>query len=187
DSIVLGPGIGRAAETAEALAAVLATEKPLLIDADALRLTAGKKEEIKKVQNLILTPHPGEMQVVLKGLGREDLLTAEREEQAKTVAQELGAVVVLKGQGTLIAGPGGRIAINTSGNNALASGGTGDVLSGLIGGFSAQGYSGWDAACLGVYVHGRAAEIAVGAKRSLIADDLLNHIGEVFCELSPFE
>ncbi|MFO7820487.1 MAG: NAD(P)H-hydrate epimerase, partial [Lentisphaeria bacterium] len=63
DSIVLGPGIGRAAETAEALAAVLATEKPLLIDADALRLTAGKKEEIKKVQNLILTPHPGEMQV----------------------------------------------------------------------------------------------------------------------------
>jgi NAD(P)H-hydrate epimerase len=100
---------------------------------------------------------------------------------ARETAARLGAIVVLKGAQTLVAAPDGRLSLNPSGNPALASGGTGDVLTGLIGGFLAQGLAPWDAARLGVYLHGLAADYFAGryGPRSLVAGDLLDLFPEV--------
>ena len=100
---------------------------------------------------------------------------------ARETAARYGVVVVLKGAQTLVAAPDGRVSLNPTGNPALASGGTGDVLTGLIGGFLAQGLAPWDAARLGVYLHGLAADYfaAQYGPRSLIAGDLLELFPEV--------
>ncbi|MCK5804575.1 MAG: bifunctional ADP-dependent NAD(P)H-hydrate dehydratase/NAD(P)H-hydrate epimerase, partial [Lentisphaeria bacterium] len=96
------------------------------------------------------------------------------------------AFVVLKGRGTLLAAPDGRITINTSGTTGLATAGSGDVLAGLLGGLLAQGFRPWDALRLGVFAHGQAAAEAPERDRALVADDLPSHIATVFRHLSPF-
>lgn len=186
DSVVLGPGIGRAPETATVIQAVLRKDVPLLIDADALHFVTDLKSDLKNAKDVVLTPHPGEMKTLLKGFGMTQLIDASRTIQAVAVAEEVGAVTVLKGQGTVIAEPSGRTLINTSGNNGLASAGAGDVLSGLLGGFIAQGYPRGDAAALAVFIHGRAAEVIPRQNRTLIADDLQERLAKVFRELTPF-
>lgn len=186
DSVVMGPGIGRAEETATVIQAVLRKDLPLLIDADALHFVAEMKTDLKKAKDVVLTPHPGEMKTLLNGFGMTHLIDAPRTRQAAAVAEEVGAVTVLKGQGTVIAEPGGRTLINTSGNNGLASAGAGDVLSGLLGGFIAQGYQTGDAAALAVFIHGRAAELPPRQNRTLIADDLQERLAKVFRALTPF-
>jgi NAD(P)H-hydrate epimerase len=109
---------------------------------------------------------------------------ADRLRTARENAARTKAVVVLKGAQTVVADPGGRVSVNSTGNPALASGGTGDVLTGLIGGFLAQKMSSWDAARLGVYLHGLAADywVATHGPRGLIAGDLLQVFPEVLKE-----
>jgi len=107
---------------------------------------------------------------------------ADREGTAKAFAMQYGCGVVLKGHGTVIAAPDGRLAVNPTGNSGLASGGTGDVLAGLIGGLLAQGMLAFDAACLGVYLHGLAADIVAerASKRGMIARDVIRALPEAW-------
>lgn len=187
DSIILGPGIGQTDELPEVVKAILQLGKPSVIDADALRLIATDPGIISAGQtsSTVLTPHPGEMKMLLNAFDLANLVNAGRREQALALAEKLTATVVLKGPGTVIATPEKEIAINTSGSHALSTAGTGDVLSGLIGGLTAQGISPATAAKLGTFIHGRAAEMRGISRRSLIADDLLDAVGDVFHELTP--
>ena len=186
DAVVFGPGVGRHPSVREVLEFLLGTDLPLLIDADGLRLLADLPPPSGRGAPLVVTPHPGEMRALLSGFGLERLVDSPRREQASELAQRHGLWVVLKGMGTVVAAPDGRTAINTSGDSGLASGGSGDVLSGLLGGLLAQGQEPWDALRLGVFLHGLAAELAVDSGRALVADDLLGRIGAAFRELTPF-
>lgn len=183
-ALALGPGLGTHPETVE-LVRHLARHQPLplVLDADGVNALAGEPEILKDAAGpRILTPHPGEMARLLGTTTREvqeDRLLAAREAASRT-----GAVVVLKGAQTLVAAADGRFSINGTGNPALASGGTGDVLTGLMGGFLAQDLGAWDAARLGVYLHGLAADFfaAQYGCRGLIAGDLLAIFPEVLHE-----
>jgi len=126
------------------------------------------------------------MRAVLAGCGLAEYISRSRPEQALAVARRYGAYVVLKGLGTVLASPDGLWSVNTSGSNALATGGSGDVLAGMLGGMLAQGVPVWDALRVGVHTHGLAAEWTRIASRSLTADDLLECIGPAFRELTPF-
>lgn len=156
---VLGPGFGlhpATVELSQKLCAELAL--PMVIDADALTALSGQLYHVRRAQRpRILTPHPGEMARLLQV--SKDEIQEDRLRAARLASRESGAVVVLKGAATVIAAPDGREAINASGNPGLASGGTGDVLAGLIGALLAQGYEPFSAACLGVFLHGLAADI----------------------------
>jgi len=187
-AVLVGPGVGPAAGIVRILEEVLQTNAPLVVDADALRIVPAVAALMRKRAPIpaVLTPHPGEMRAILEGLGAPGLLSAERAEQACFAARECGAVVVLKGRGTVVAAPDGRTAINTTGNNGLASGGSGDVLAGLTAGLLAQGYGAFDAARIAVYVHGRCAELAGCGRRALIADDLIEVLGAAWKDVTPF-
>ena len=185
-AVVFGPGAGADAGLVPALAAILHSSLPVVVDADGLRCLAQHPELLKRDAATLLTPHPGELRDLLNGFGLSELRDAERLRQAAALAARTQAVVVLKGQGTVVAAPDGRAAINTSGNSGLASAGTGDVLAGILGSLLAQGVNAWDAACLGVFVHGLAAELVPGGSRALTADDLIEHIGAAFQRLTPF-
>ena len=132
----------------------------------------------------ILTPHPGEM-ARLVGLTTPEV-QARRLDLARETAAKFGVTLVLKGAQTVVAAPDGRACLNSTGNPALASGGTGDVLTGLIGGFLAQGLAPWDAARLGVYLHGLAADFFVShhGPRGMIAGDLLAVLPQMLAEFS---
>ncbi|MEM7411072.1 MAG: NAD(P)H-hydrate dehydratase [Myxococcota bacterium] len=158
DAVGLGPGIGRGEETLAWVRAVSKRiESPLALDADALFAFAGDLEPLRgRPGATVLTPHPGEAGALLDlsaATINEDRLGAARELAART-----GAVVVLKGAGTVIASPDEYERINPTGGPALATGGTGDVLLGAITALLAQGVGVFDAACLGVYLHGAAAD-----------------------------
>ncbi len=157
-AVVVGPGFGLGEGAAELLAQVLASVAvPTVIDADALTLLA-RDPGIMPADHppLILTPHPGEM-ARLMGITPSQV-QQQRLEAARGLAGRLGVFLVLKGAGTVVAGPDGRMAINTSGNYLLATAGSGDVLSGIIGGLLARGLRPWNAACLGVFLHGLIAD-----------------------------
>jgi hydroxyethylthiazole kinase-like uncharacterized protein yjeF len=187
DVITMGPGMSQAPQTVKLIQRVVAeVDKTLVLDADALnafkdggtkKLAAAQKKFSKRT--VILTPHPGEMARLLSILPRD--VQADRANAALEVAQATGAIVVLKGAGTLVC-DGKRLYENTTGNPGMATGGTGDVLAGLLGALAGQGLSGFDAAVLAVYLHGLAGDIA--AKRtgewSLIAGDLVNALPEAF-------
>lgn len=156
--LLLGPGMGRGPGL-EALAARLAAECgiPLIIDADGLNNIAPKKELLKRrTAPTIVTPHPGEMARLTGATAQA--VNADRLNCAKTFAKEYNCVTVLKGARTVIAAPDGTAFINPTGNQNLASGGTGDVLGGMIAGFIAQGLPPLNAAALAVYLHGMAAD-----------------------------
>ncbi|QJA06463.1 NAD(P)H-hydrate dehydratase [Thermosulfurimonas marina] len=156
---VLGPGFGLS-EAAGQLARRLARELPVptVLDADALTALSGRLEELKEARApRVLTPHPGEMARLL-GLPKEEI-QARRLEIAREAARKSHQVVVLKGAATVVAAPDGREAVNSAGNPGLAQGGTGDVLSGLLGALLAQGYEPFEAACLAVYLHGAAGDL----------------------------
>ena len=131
----------------------------------------------------VLTPHPGEMSRLL------DLPTAQvqadRLQAARALAVESGAVVVLKGQRTVVARPDGFAAVNPTGNPGLAKGGTGDVLAGLVGALLARGCDAWTAAVAGVFVHGRAGDLAAArlGQESLLAGDVVDALGEAIRSL----
>lgn len=161
--LVIGPGMGGSSASAEMLASALHSRSPAVLDADALNLLAGSEAlRIQLVQRkapCILTPHPLEAARLLGITAAE--VQADRPSAARALAGRLAATVVLKGSGTVIAARDGAIVINTTGNPALATAGTGDVLSGLCGSLLAQGWPEWEAALAGVWLHGMAADVLV--------------------------
>lgn len=142
---------------------------PMLVDADALNLLAQEPSCITEIEGpRLLTPHPGEM-ARLTGLRTTDI-QADRLKAADWLAKaEIRAgheiITVLKGAGTVICSSKGGWAVNSSGNSGLAVGGTGDVLAGFIGGLLVQGYIPWEAAAIGVFLHGLAADLLVQEQR----------------------
>ena len=158
DCVVIGPGLGLSLAAVQTLRYWLAQETPVLLDADALNLMAVDESLRSLVRTrrsaTVITPHPGEA----AGLWGQTVEVHQRNVCAQALAQQLQVVCVLNGPSTVIAQPDGRLYINTTGNAGLASGGTGDVLSGIIGSLMAQGLSAFDAACAGAYVHGTAAD-----------------------------
>lgn len=181
DVVALGPGISTEPATQDFVRDLVAgLTKPAVIDADGLNALAGHTELIEKCQlPLVLTPHPGEMARLL------GIKTAEvqdnRIEAVTAVAAKWGAVVVLKGARTLIAAPDGSLYINPTGNPGMATGGSGDVLTGIIAGLMAQGLSPVQAAAAGVFFHGMAADHAVLSKGEpgLVAGDILDALPAV--------
>ncbi len=182
--LVVGPGLGTAPQTAALVNQVVRTlPQPLVVDADALNtlelagLVPGRGDLVR-----ILTPHPGEM-AGLTGLSVAEV-QADRLQVAAGFAREHGVVVVLKGAATVIAGPDGRLAINSSGNNGMGTGGMGDVLAGLIAGLVAQEVEAFQAACLAVYAHGRAGDIlAETGPYGYLASELAAGLPQVWAEL----
>lgn len=175
-ALAIGPGLGQSGELSKLIATLVATVKvPTVIDADGLNLLANQLDCLLQRcdQPLVITPHPGEM-ARLTGLTVAEV-EADRFDVARNFAVKYGVVVLLKGVRTLIAAPDGRVNINTSGNDGLASGGSGDVLTGLIGGLLAQGMDGFTAATLGAWLHGRAAELVADLQGTagMAASDLL--------------
>jgi len=177
DAVVIGPGLGRE-EGSFALAQTLVEriEQPLLVDADGLNALAAAKlaPAARRGAPLVLTPHAGELGRLLeRGSGE---IEAGRLASAREAASRAGATVVLKGDDTIVAGPGDDdLAVNRGGSPGLATAGTGDVLSGVIGAFMARGLDAFEAACAGVYVHAEAGRIAarrLGAE-SVIATDVI--------------
>ena len=185
-TVALGPGIGTHPETRELVARLMHDlAGPMVIDADGINNLAGATAGLKDAAGpRILTPHPGEM-ARLVGLTTPEV-QARRLDLARETAAQLGVTLVLKGAQTVVATPDGRASVNSTGNPALASGGTGDVLTGLIGGFLAQGLAPWDAARLGVYLHGLAADFFVSrhGQRGMIAGDLLAVWPQMLAEFS---
>jgi ADP-dependent NAD(P)H-hydrate dehydratase / NAD(P)H-hydrate epimerase len=164
DSVVIGPGLGHAPEQRALVQAfVRACPVPMLIDADGLNALApaegqpGALGMLRRQLPTILTPHPGEMGRLVGRPTRE--VQAMRPETAAALAQQTGAIVVLKGERTLVAEPDGRSAVTAAGNPGLATGGTGDVLAGVVGALLAR-HGALLAATAGVLVHGRAGDIA---------------------------
>ena len=151
-------------------------DKPVIIDADGLNLLAKMKDDVSLPSNLIITPHPKEASRLLK-IEVEEILDKPMQ-YASELSQKYKSTTVLKGHSTVICSPELEIYVNTTGNSALAKAGTGDVLTGMISGLCAQGMTCFDAAKLGVYLHGRTGEIASGmlSEYSVLASDLLNYI-----------
>ena len=185
-AVALGPGLGTHPET-QSLVRALVRDCPLpvVVDADGLNALAGHLEVLPGAAGpRILTPHPGEMARLIGATARE--VQTRRLDTAREVATVHGVFVVLKGAQTVVADPLGRVSLNPTGNPSLASGGTGDVLTGLIGGFLAQGLPPWDAARLGVYLHGLTADYLeeVIGLRGHLAGDLLTSFPELVTEFT---
>jgi ADP-dependent NAD(P)H-hydrate dehydratase / NAD(P)H-hydrate epimerase len=159
-AVVLGPGLGRdegAAEFAQGVARTV--EAPLLVDADGLNAHAGRLELFaEREAPTVLTPHEGELGRLLEIDSEE--VKSHRLACAREAAQRSAAVVLLKGDDTIVALPGGEVAVSRRGSPALATAGTGDVLSGLIGALLAKGLDAFEAACLGTLAHVLAAGAA---------------------------
>jgi NAD(P)H-hydrate epimerase len=156
-AIVIGPGLGTHAGAEALVTDLLKVDRPLVIDADGLTCLSTNLDGLASARAaVVLTPHPGEMARLLGG----DVATvqANRVETARAFAQEHRCVVVLKGACSIIAASDGAVWINPTGNAGMACGGMGDVLAGLIGALLAQGLAPADAACLGTYLHGAAAD-----------------------------
>ena len=183
-AIGLGPGIGTASETRNMLKEVLtAYQKPVVLDADALNNLAVDKELLLLVPaDSILTPHPKEFERLFGETADE----FERIELAILKAKEFKVVIVLKGHHTLIATPGGKAFYNTTGNAGMATGGSGDVLTGILTGLLAQGYTAEQTAILGVYLHGLAGDMAAEmlSMEAMIAGDIVEQIPAAFINLS---
>ena len=173
DVLVIGPGLGQGEWGRNALKILQASDKPALWDADALNLLALNPE---KRQNRVITPHPGEAARLLGCRTAE--IESDRLLAVRNLVTHYGGVAVLKGAGTLIADDQGQMAIADVGNAGMASGGMGDVLSGIIGGLLGQKLSLYDAACAGCVAHGAAADRVAARQgiRGMLASDLLPEI-----------
>jgi hydroxyethylthiazole kinase-like uncharacterized protein yjeF len=179
--LALGPGISREVETSEFVRTMMARYKlPMVVDADGLNAFEGSADKLHgKDHPLVITPHPGEM-ARLCGLTVKDILR-NRINIARTFAREHQCITVLKGHRTLVADPSGEIWVNTTGNPGMATGGTGDILTGMVAGFMAQNPDRlFEAVLAAVHLHGLAGDVArdtIG-EQCLVATDLLTGLPE---------
>ncbi len=161
DAVAVGPGIGVDAENKALIRKILKEyRKTLVIDADGLNTVASADlfEDMRTSSaDIVITPHMGEAARLL------GTMPSDREEIAQNLSALTGATAVLKGAGTVVASAGEKSYINTTGNPGMATAGSGDTLTGIIASLSAQGYSGFDAAACGVYIHGLAGDMAADA------------------------
>ena len=157
---VVGPGLGTDDHAESLVAGVLGTDVPVLVDADGLTVLARRRDLLRRAAPTVLTPHAGELARLLGGGVAREEIEARRLEHVRTAAAELSATVLLKGSTTLIAEAGRPVRVNTNGTPWLATAGTGDVLSGLIGALLAGGLAPLDGATTGAYVHSLAARLA---------------------------
>ncbi len=185
DVLALGPGLGNRADVGALVRIVLLTTptRPTVLDADALNVLAPFAAEFSdRTAPLILTPHPGEFARLLGVTTAQ--VQADRERLAADFAGRFGVVLLLKGAGTVVT-DGRHLYVNESGNPGMATGGSGDVLTGLIAALLGQGLSAFDAAALGAWIHGRAGDLAAAdlSQVALVAADLLDYLPEVFREM----
>ena len=171
--IAIGPGMGQGEWGQQMLQLAMESGLPLIVDADALNILSQSPQQYRK---WILTPHCGEAARMLGQSTQE--IQRDRFAIVRALQQTYGGIAILKGAGTLIAGPEGPIALCSGGNPGMSSGGMGDVLTGIIAGLVAQGVSLWEAACLGVCLHATAGDAAAKAagERGLLATDLMSWV-----------
>jgi ADP-dependent NAD(P)H-hydrate dehydratase / NAD(P)H-hydrate epimerase len=185
NACVIGPGAGVGERTADLVRTALSAERRLVLDADALTSFADAPErlfeQIKSVPDpqVVLTPHEGEFPRLFSDISNKHPLRSKLE-RVRAAAERSGAVVLLKGPDTVVASPDGRAAIAANAPPWLATAGSGDVLAGMIAGFLAQGVPAFEAACIGVWMHGEAAQ---EAGPGLIAEDLAETLPAVFRRL----
>jgi NAD(P)H-hydrate epimerase len=184
-AVAVGPGLGRDEETDELVRRVVgATTVPLVLDADGLNAFAGRLDALAARHGpSVLTPHPGELARLL-GRGVPEI-QADRLSAAREAAARSGAIVALKGRNTVVAAPDGEAWVNATGHPAMASGGSGDVLTGLLAARLAQGDAPDFAACLSVHLHGLAGELAADrlGGPAVPAGELLADLGSAFRRL----
>lgn len=180
NAIGIGPGIGTEKKTKEVLSELLQTSKhPLVMDADALNILASESNTLEKIpENSILTPHPKEFD----RLFGDSSCHYERLEKQLKISKEKKIYIVLKSANTAISNPEGNIYFNNTGNPGMATGGSGDCLTGIILGLLAQQYNPLDACLIGVHLHGMAGDLALteNSHESLIASEIIAHIGNAF-------
>ena len=173
DAVLIGCGLGRGWQTDALVRKLLTIEKPLVLDADGLNALSGREELLqKRAAPTILTPHEGEFLRLGGGL------SAGREAAAAAFSEKYGVYLVLKGHRTVVAALDGRLAVNGTGNSGMAKGGSGDVLAGMILSLLGQGCEAFAACCAGVWLHGRAGDLAAADKgeRGMTPTDLLEQI-----------
>jgi NAD(P)H-hydrate epimerase len=185
-AVAVGPGLGRRPGTVALVQTLIETvDLPLVLDADGLNALAEDLTLLhrKKSKSVILTPHPGEMSRLV-GSSIPDV-EAIRISVAQEFARRYDVYLILKGARTIIASPTGTVAINGSGNPGMASGGMGDVLTGILVSLLGQGYSAWDACRLGVFIHGYAADLVAREKGEIgiTATDVLEMLPYAYHEL----
>ena len=178
-----GCGLGRHPETAEALSALLdAYRKPMVLDADALNIIAASPELLESVpEGSVFTPHLGELRRLTGAWDSwEEML-----EKAVALAVKTRSCVVVKGPHSAVIAPDGQVSCNSTGNPGMATGGSGDVLTGLLTGLLASGYESFDAARLGVWLHGRAGDTAAShyGQNGMNSMDIADCLGEAFLSL----
>jgi hydroxyethylthiazole kinase-like uncharacterized protein yjeF len=185
DVLAIGPGLGPKCHGLQILRYILDRfDISIIMDADALNHISKDPGLFRTCKgSIVITPHPGEM-ARLTGMDIKDI-TESPIEVAGKFAKEMGVVVLLKGATTVVAHPDGRIYLNSTGNSGMATGGSGDVLTGLIAALVAQGYSTYDAAVYGSFIHGRAGDYAMKkwGETGLVAGDILNEIPLVFRDM----
>jgi ADP-dependent NAD(P)H-hydrate dehydratase / NAD(P)H-hydrate epimerase len=191
DAVVIGPGLGQGADVRAFVRELLSRcTKPMVVDADGLNAAStprGGASPLRRPAPTVITPHPGEMARLIDSTTAE--VQRRRVETARAFALETGAVTVLKGQRTIVADADGRAAVNPTGNPGMATGGTGDVMAGILGALVARGLPAWDAAIAGVYIHGRAGDLAarhLGAE-AMLAGDLADAVPEAIRSVSRQE
>lgn len=184
-AVVIGCGLSVCDDTKNLVQSVITNcEKPLVIDADALNCICNKPEILKNLKApAIITPHPGEMARLLHSTPKT--VNSNRENTAINFAKKFGVVTVLKGAGTIIASPDGEVYINHTGNSGMATGGSGDVLSGIIGSLLAQGAAPINAAAAGVFLHGTIGDLAAEklGKISMLPTDMIDMIPTAYLKL----
>jgi len=177
-SLVIGPGLGRDDTTAaQVRSVVLSAPVPLVVDGDALFAMAWNSEGAaallrKRTMPTVLTPHGGEYAMLAGAPPAADRMVA-----ARRLAADTGCIVLLKGPATVVAHPEGEALVVTSGDARLATAGTGDVLSGIIGGLLARGMPAYSAAAAGAWLHGQAAKLA--PNHGMVAGDIADHLPSV--------
>ena len=187
DAALLGPGLGRDPEARRLVARLLhETPCPLVLDADAIAVMEGKPEAVRPcAQPVVLTPHPGEL---ARLLGRDAAaIQRDRSAAVREAAERTGAIVALKGAGTLVAASGAPAWINLNGNPGMACGGSGDVLAGLLAGLLAQRIDPFEAACAAVWLHGAAGDIAAWrhTQAAMTAGDIVRALPAAFRQVGP--
>ena len=180
----IGPGLGTESETEKALLEFLKqSQNPLLLDADALNIISKNQDNLNSIpKDSVITPHPKEFERLF-GKTKDSF---QRLNLAKTKAKELQIFIVLKDHHTQIITPEGKVFYNITGNSGLAKGGSGDILTGIITSLLAQIYSPENASVLGVWLHGKAADVAAEkfSKESMLPTDVINELGNVFLDLN---